>query len=176
MKQGKKKQSRKVAVAVAAIVTMCPVTVYASAFGMMKSQSNLAATYDDAYSADKGWEAVGGEVVKVDLAEDAEKEIHMVTRGTNEIDETVSAGKMIKLILPSLSKGQLMKVYLTADNSSDQFSITIEDPSGNGNRYTSRNGDIYVTYTIPTSGEYGIFIRETSGQNDVHVTGTVKIE
>ena len=176
MKQGKKKQSKKVVVAVAAILTMCPVTVYASAFGMMKSQSNLAATYDGAYSVDKGWDAVGGEAVNVDLAGDAEKEIHMVTRGTNEIDETVSAGKMIKLILPSLSKGQLMKVYLTADNSSDQFSITIEDPSGNGSRYTSRNGDIYVTYTIPDSGEYGIFIRETSGQNDVHVTGTVKVE
>ena len=176
MKHEKKKQSRKVAAAVAAILAMCPVTVYASAYGVVKSQSELAAAYNNSYFAVKDWGELDGEAVKVDMVENAEKAIRMVTRGTNEIDETVSAGKMIKLIFPSLSKGQLMKVYLTADSSSDQFSITITDPSGKGKRYTSQNGDIYVTYTVPVSGSYSIFINETGGQNDVHVTGTVKIE
>lgn len=176
MKHEKKKQSRKVAAAVAAILAMCPVTVYASAYGVVKSQSELAAAYNNSYFAVKDWGKLDGEAVKVDMAENAEKAIRMVTRGTNEIDETVSAGKMIKLIFPSLSKGQLMRVYLTADSSSDQFSITITDSSGKGKRYTSQNGDIYVTYTVPVSGSYSIFISETGGQNDVHVTGTVKIE
>lgn len=176
MKQGKKIQSRKVAVAVAAILVMCPVTVYASVFEMVKNQSELVDLYNKSYFTDKGWRELDGEVVNINLAEVLTKEICIITRGTNEIDETVSAGKTIKLIFPSLSKGKLMKVYLTADSSSDQFSITITDPSGSGNRYTSRNGDIYVTYTIPTSGEYAIFISETGGQNDVHITGTVKID
>lgn len=176
MKHEKKKQSRKVAAAVVVILAMCPVTVYASAYGVVKSQSELVDLYNKSYFADEGWEELGGEAVSINLAEPVAKEIRMITRGTNEIDETISAGKTIKLIFPSLSQGQLMRVYLTADSSSDQFSITITDPSGKGKRYTSQNGDIYVTYTVPASGSYSIFISETGDQNDVHVTGTVKIE
>ena len=66
---------------------------------------------------------------------------------------------------------------IVSNKSSDHFSDSITDKSGKGRLFSSNKGMVSATYTVPQNGDYKIYMNgPNSGSDDIHISGTIRIE
>ena len=113
----------------------------------------------------------------VNMRADAVKAILVNPRGINNIDMSLEAGNTYMFDTLSLKKGQEITLSIVSNKSSDHFSVSITDKSGKGRLFSSNKGMVSATYTVPQNGYYKIYMNgPNSGSDDIHISGTIRIE
>lgn len=160
----------------AAFVILSPMVTYAAATGLMEFESEmiereLFKDVEIVHMVDRSVEV--NEVLDRSAAV---KGTLANPRGVSNIDVTISAQGRYIFDTLSLKKGQKVTFSLASDKSSDRFSASATNASGNGKKYFSEDGVVSGTYTIPSNGIYDIYMEGHNNSGNIHVTGMVRVE
>lgn len=177
MRIPKKEKSALLIGTLAAFMAICPIVTYASVTGVMGIQSELVRSeVHRGMQEDYGV----GKVTEIDeiLKDNAGVMVALSNpRGINNIDIYVPATGVSIFNTLSLNSGQKVSFSLASDKSSDSFSFSIANSAGKGKRYTASDGVVSGSYTVPSTGDYKIYIDGYNyGGDDIHVTGMIRIE
>ena len=157
MKKPTKEKSALLIGTMALFILLCPMAAYAAASGVMEAQSI---------------------VVKNELTKNIE-ESNIFLSQESSVNMRADAVKANTYMFDTLSlkKGQEITLSIVSDKSSDRFSVSITDKSGKGRLFSSNKGMVSATYTVPQNGDYKIYMNgPNSGSDDIHISGTIRIE
>lgn len=177
MRVPKKEKSALLIGTLMVFMTVSPMVTYAAVTGIMRGQSEIIR--NEVYGGIEENSAIGKmTAINEKLDKNAGIKTLLATpRGVNNIDLYVPATGACIFDTMSFKAGQKVSFSLASDKSSDSFSISIANSAGKGKRYSSSNGVVAGTYTIPSSGDYDIYIDGYNyGGDDIHVTGMIRIE
>ena len=176
MRTPKKEKSALLIATLAAFMAICPIVTYASVTGVMGIQSELVRSeVNRGMQEDFG----AGQVTEInEILKDTGVMVALPNpRGINNIDIYVPATGTSIFNTLSLKSGQKISFSLASDKSSDSFSFNIANSAGKGKRYTASDGVVAGSYTVPSTGDYKIYIDGYNyGGDDIHVTGMIRIE
>lgn len=175
MKKPTKEKSALLIGTMALFILLCPMAAYAAASGVMEAQSIMVKN-ELTKNIEESNNFLSQES-SVNMRADAVKVILVNPRGINNIDMSLEAGNTYMFDTLSLKKGQEITLSIVSDKSSDRFSVSITDKSGKGKLFSSNKGMVSATYTVPQNGDYKIYMNgPNSGSDDIHISGTIRIE
>ena len=175
MKKPTKEKSALLIGTMALFILLCPMAAYAAASGVMEAQS-IAVKNELTKNIEESTIFLSQES-SVNMRADAVKVILVNPRGINNIDMSLEAGSTYMFDSLSLKKGQEITLSIVSDKSSDRFSVSITDKSGKGKLFSSNKGMVSAAYTVPQNGDYKIYMNgPNSGSDDIHISGTIRIE
>lgn len=169
----KRKKGHLMLAVIPLFLAICPILTYAATSGISLLENSLIFQYqnhkESAYSTAA---IIEGNLIEDVVVDNAIKTIELGSlngRGSNTVNVSLEPKGNAEFSPLKLNKGASIRFFLSADNASDLFSVSVGNKGVN-----SAQGAMNSTIAIDEQGTYTIYIRNKSAKT-IHISGTIYV-